>query len=296
MTSFKSMLSYQYRKKTHAKYDLKKQLSTLSHGKLSEMVPPESLAKKYSVQTYSKNGRPIYHIGGPESERRPRILYFHGGAFLTGLTKKHWGFAEALLGGTGCSMVIPDYPLVPEHTCRKISSFCMELYEAMLPHCPGGIILMGDSAGAALAMITAQQAVQRKLPLPHRLLLLSPLLDATKNNPVKNVLAPRDPVLEPEGCQEAALLYAGSEPLDSPLVSPIFGSMKGLPKVFAWTGTNDMLYADTLLLREALHQAKTPYHIYTYPDMVHDWMFDGFRESRHAIRQILQAVNAGLIL
>ena len=54
MTSFKSMLSYQYRKKTHAKYDLKKQLSTLSHGKLSEMVPPESLAKKYSVQTYSK--------------------------------------------------------------------------------------------------------------------------------------------------------------------------------------------------------------------------------------------------
>ena len=71
-------------------------------------------------------------------------------------------------------------------------------------------------------MITAQQAVQRKLPLPHRLLLLSPLLDATKNNPVKNVLAPRDPVLEPEGCQEAALLYAGSEPLDSPLVSPDF--------------------------------------------------------------------------
>ena len=291
MASLKSTLSYQYRKKTRAKYDLKKQLSTANHGKLSEMVPPRSMAKACSIEADSRSGRPVYYMNFRNAANKPCILYFHGGAFLTGLTKKHWKFSHSILEKCDCPLVIPDYPLIPECTHKKILSWCMELYLSLIPKCPCGIILMGDSAGANLAMVIAQQAVKRNLPLPEKLLLLSPFLDATRKNPVKNVLAPRDPVIEPQGCREASLLYAGSASLDSPLISPIFGSMEGLPKIYAWTGTNDMLYADALLLKEALHNAKVPYHIYTYPDMVHDWMFDHFRESRDALRQIIKILN-----
>lgn len=291
MASLKSSISYQYRKKTHAKYDLKKQLSAVNHGKPSEMIPPRSMAKTCSVETDSLDGRPVYYMNFKISEEKPCILYFHGGTFLTGPAKKHWKFLDSILAACDCPVVVPDYPLIPECTHKKIQSWCMKLYLSLLSQCPHGIILMGDSAGANLAMVIAQQAVKRELPVPKQLLLLSPFLDATRKNPVKNVLAPRDPVIEPVGCREAALLYAGSASLDDPLISPIFGSMKDLPKIYAWTGTNDMLYADALLLKEALHKAHVPYHLYTYPDMVHDWMFDNFRESRSALRQIIKIIK-----
>lgn len=291
MSSIKSILSYQYRKKTHAKYDLKKQLAAGNHGKFSDMIPPEAMAKANHIQAESLSGRPVYYMNFQTAQEKPCILYFHGGGFLTGFTKKHWNFISSVLRGTECPVVVPDYPLIPEASHKKIISYCMELYTSLIPRCPHGMILMGDSAGGNLALVIAQKAVREGLVLPGQLLLLSPFLDATGNNPVKNVLAPRDPVIEPEGCREASLLYAGTLPLDNPLISPVFGDMTGLPRTTVWTGTNDMLYADALLLKEALHEARVPYHIYTYPYMVHDWMLDNFRESRRAVRQIIKTIK-----
>ncbi|QNM06456.1 alpha/beta hydrolase fold domain-containing protein [Qiania dongpingensis] len=294
MASIRSTLSYHYRMKTNAKSDLKKQLSYGNHGKLSEMIPPRTMKKNHHIQAESLSERPVYYMNFQSATDKPCVLYLHGGAFLTGLTKRHWKLLDSILWGTGCPIVVPDYPLIPEHTHKKITSYCMEVYSSLIPKCPRGIILMGDSAGGNLALVLAQQAVKLGLPLPKQILLLSPFLDATGSNPVKNVLAPRDPVLEPDGGREAALLYAGTTPLENPVISPIFGSMKGLPKITVWTGSNDMLYADALLLKEALHQAKVPYHIYTYPHMVHDWMLDCFPESRTAVRQIAMTITESL--
>ncbi|MCI8465274.1 MAG: alpha/beta hydrolase [Lachnospiraceae bacterium] len=291
MPSIISSLSYQYKVFTNAKTDLKKQLSARNHGVAKDMVPPSILEKRYSVEASAKNGRPVYYLDFEQASEKPCILYFHGGAFLTGLSKKHWRFVRRLLFGTGCPVVVPDYPLIPEYTHRAILSFCMEIYLELLSKSPHGVILIGDSAGANLAMAVAQQAVQRDIPIPNRLLLLSPCLDLSGDNPIKNVLAYRDPVLEPDSCREVALLYAGSRSLSDPLISPVFGSMKGLPKVTVWTGDNDILYADSLLLKEALRKAHTPYHIYTYPDMVHDWMFERIPEGRKALRQIVMTIR-----
>ncbi len=286
-----SSLSYQYKVLTRAKNDLSRRLAARNHGNPRDMVPPKYLERHHQVQAAVQSGRPVYYLDFEKAEEKPCILYLHGGAFLTGVSEKHWRFARRLLFGTGCPMVIPDYPLIPEHTHKRILSFCMELYLDLAAKCPHGIILAGDGAGANLALSAARQAVRKGAPLPGQLLLLSPYLDLSGNNPIRNVLAHRDPVLEPSGCREAALLYAGSRPLSSPLVSPVFGSMAGLPRVTVWTGDNDILYADTLLLKEALRRAHTPYHIYTYPDMVHGWMFERIPEGRKALRQIILTIR-----
>ena len=291
MPSIISSLSYQYKMQTNTRRGLKKQLSTHTHGSLKDMTPPKSIERRYHVQADSLYGRPVYYMDFKNTEDKPCILYFHGGTFLTGLKKKHWRFIKTLLFGTGCPVVIPDYPLIPEHTHKKILAFCEETYLSLIPKCPQGIVVIGDGAGANLAMATVQQVLQEGLPTPRQLLLLSPCLDLTGANPIKNVLAHRDPVLEPDSQREAALLYAGSLHLNDPLISPVFGSMKGLPKVSVWTGDNDILYADSLLLKEALQKAHTPYHIYTYPHMIHNWMFDRIPEGRTALRQIVMTLR-----
>lgn len=291
MPSIISSLSYQYKRLNHAKDDLKKCLISKKHGASKDMLPPKALKNHHQVQVSAKSGRPVYYVDFEKAEEKPCIFYFHGGSFLTGLSKKHWRFVKRLLFGTGCPVVIPDYPLIPEYTHKRILSFCMEVYLELTETCPHGVILIGDCAGANLAMASAKSAVQKKSRIPNQLLLLSPYLDLSGNNPIKNVLAHRDPLLEPESCQEAALLYAGSHSLTDPLVSPVFGSMKGLPKVTVWTGDSDILYADTLLLKEALKKSHTPYHIYTYPNMVHDWMFERIPEGRKALRQIVMTIR-----
>ena len=286
-----SSLSYQYKVVTNAKNHLKKQLSARDHGDPQQRTPPKSLEKRHRTQANERSGHPVYYLDYDRAEEKPCILYFHGGSFLTGLSGKHWRFARKLLFGTGCPMVVPDYPLIPEHTHRGILAFCMELYLDLAAECPHGLILVGDGAGANLALSVARQAVRKKLPLPVQVLLLSPYLDLAGTNPIRNVLAHRDPVLEPDGCREAALLYAGSRSLSDPLISPVLGSMEGLPKVTAWTGDNDILYADTLLLKDALKKARTPYHIYTYPNMVHGWMLERIPEGRRALRQIVLTIR-----
>lgn len=290
MPSILSNLSYQYKLRTNAKDDLKTQLSRSNHGDPRYMTPPEAFRKKYTVEADSCLERPVYYLDFSRAADAPCVLYVHGGAFLTGLIKKHWKLCDSILRGTVCPVVVPDYPLIPEHTCRQTLQFCMTLYEALTSRCPHGVILMGDSAGANLALAVAQNAKKAGLPAPKKLLFLSPFLDATGNNPVKNVLSRRDPVLEPDGGREAALLYAGSLPLSDPRVSPLFGPMKDLPPVSIWTGDNDMLYADALQLRQKLHNAHVPYHLYTYPGMVHDWMLESLPEARKAVKQILTEI------
>jgi len=291
MPSIVSSLSYQYKVFTNAKNDLKKLLASGGHGNPEDMAPPKSLEKHHQIQADVRSERPVYYLDFEKAEEKPCILFFHGGSFLTGLSGKHWRFIRRLLFGTGCPAVVPDYPLIPEHTHRYILSFCAELYQDLITKCPHGVILVGDDAGASLAMVVAQQTIRQNIPSPSQLLLLSPYLDFSGNNPIKNVLAHRDPVLELSACKEAALLYAGSRSLNDPLVSPVFGSMQGLPKITVWTGDNDILYADSLLLKEALQRAHTPYHIYTYPGMVHGWMLERIPEGRKALRQIVLTIR-----
>ena len=295
MPSIISALSYQHKYRTNAREDLKKRLANADHGDPRFMTPPDLFKKKYTVEAAPLMGRAVYYFNFEKAASQPCVLYFHGGAFLTGLTKKHWRLTDSILKETGCPVIVPDYPLIPEHTHKRILEFCMELYRFLSESCPHGLILMGDSAGANLAMVVSQQAAAKGLPAPKKLLLLSPFLDAAGDNPVKNVLAQRDPVLEPSAGREAALLYAGSLPLSDPRISPVFGPMKGLPKVYVWTGDNDMLYADTLLLKQKLHKAHVPYHIYIYPGMIHDWMLENLPEAKTAVKQIILEIQKSLL-
>ncbi|MFJ1256964.1 alpha/beta hydrolase fold domain-containing protein [Cupriavidus sp. CuC1] len=131
---------------------------------------------------------------------------------------------------------------------------------------------MGDSAGGGMALALAQVARDTGRALPGRLVLLSPFLDATGSNPAIDALEPLDPMLSKLGGIECGRVYAGGDPVTLPQVSPIYGSLRGLPPVTLFIGTHDVLLPDCRTYRALAEQQGLPLRYYEYEGMFHVWM------------------------
>ncbi|HQG40739.1 MAG TPA: alpha/beta hydrolase fold domain-containing protein, partial [Spirochaetales bacterium] len=231
-----------------------------------------------------------------ESDAVPILLYFHGGAFLEGVTKRHWLLIEKLAQVWGGAMVFPDYPLAPEHGCRDIQKFALALYHDVLErYSASRVVLMGDSAGGGLALSMALELRDRGERLPDALILYSPWLDLTMNNSQLAELEAVDAILSVQGLRAAAAYYAQGAPLDEYHISPLYGSFHNLCPTALFTGTDDLLYADAVRFKERFVQAERraaaraerpcnepvkcgteqtypDLFFYEYPGMFHDWM------------------------
>ncbi len=119
-------------------------------------------------------------------------------------------------------------------------------------------ILGGDSAGGGLALATAQALRDAGDPLPAGLLLTAPWVDIEMEHPDLLAEQRRDLLMGRTVLRWAAERYADGTPLDDPRLSPINGSMFGLPPVHVNVGTVDLFLADNRRLRTALDAAGVP--------------------------------------
>ena len=80
-------------------------------------------------------------------------------------------------------VVMPIYPKTPEFHIDDTYNAILEMYNKLLTEVDSdAIVIMGDGTGAALALSFVQQLKKKKHPLPSKLYLFSPLLDAQLDN------------------------------------------------------------------------------------------------------------------
>ncbi|MBY8977190.1 alpha/beta hydrolase fold domain-containing protein [Rhodobacteraceae bacterium NNCM2] len=84
-------------------------------------------------------------------EAAPHALFFHGGGFVVGGLDSHDDVAAEIAARTGCCVTAVDYRLAPEHLHPAAFDDALAVTNAA----KGPIILVGDSAGGALAASTA---------------------------------------------------------------------------------------------------------------------------------------------
>ena len=53
-------------------------------------------------------------VGGSPPGAAP-LVYWHGGAFINGIAKQHWGLIDHLATATGRDVLVPEYGLAPDH-------------------------------------------------------------------------------------------------------------------------------------------------------------------------------------
>lgn len=220
-------------------------------------------------------------LGGIRTEEiRPRqardagvVFFVHGGAFLYCSPLTHRPMTAYLARLLGQRVVVPDYRLAPEHVFPAGLNDVLAAWQGLLDEgVPAECItLMGDSAGGGLALTLVQSLRDRGIPMPRRMVLFSPWVDLTQAGDTMISQDGRDPMLTRAGICRAAELYRGLTAADHPQVSPLFGSLAGLPPTLVQVGTDEVLLSDSERLAVRAAEAGWNLRLQVWEGMFHDF-------------------------
>jgi acetyl esterase/lipase len=193
----------------------------------------------------------------PENRNR-LLIHVHGGCYV--LNPGEAALPEALfMAGFGHFKVIAvDYRMPPEAYFPAALDDGMTVYKnAIKTTDPKNIAIFGSSAGGALTLEMVLKAKQDGLPLPGAIAPGTPMSDVTKVGDTFVTNAMLDNVLvSPDGfCDAATKVYANGHDLKDPLLSPVYGDMKGFPPTILTSGTRDLLLSNTVRVHRKLRQA-----------------------------------------
>lgn len=254
--------------------------------------PPARLWRKFTVTRREVRGHPCYTLRPKAPTSSKHVLYFHGGAYVHQIQRDHWTFFERLIDRTGCTVSVPVYPLAPDHKSDETVRMVKDAYNELLGDIdPGDRILMGDSAGGALALVVSEALEEAGAPQPKELVLICPWLDITMTHPDQPALDRVDPYLAVAGLREAGRLYSGDLDNRDPLVSPLFGPLSSLHRVSVFVGTRDVLLVDARRLRDRASDEGVELEYYEYPGMFHAWLLAALPEGHDALERIATIVS-----
>jgi len=265
----------------------------ISNGFVKEPAEiPDVLFKNFNIEEAEQNGRKVWTISPIDSKPDLIIIYFHGGAYMSSLLKEHWSLIEKLTRKTHATIIVPDYPLTPEASCKETFDFIEDLFTGLIAEYPAKrIVIIGDSAGGGLALGFTQQLRDENKKQPDQIIIFSPWLDVTMCNPRLERLDKEDNLLSIAGLKNAGQKYAGNLDLKDFRVSPIYGDLTGLCRISVFTGTRDILHADAQKLKQLMKDQNINFNYFEYPDMFHDWVIiTSLKESRDVINKVIKLV------
>lgn len=256
--------------------------------------PPKKLYKKIKIKKGEMNGNVYYELQPRQAHASDKsIFYVHGGAYVYRISRLHWNFLAKLVDELNCTIILPLYPLAPEHTYQETLTFIRDLYLEKINSMknPENMIIMGDSAGGGLALVLAQLLKEKQLEQPEQIILISPWLDLSLTNPEIAAIEKNDPFLVRQGLMEAGKMYAGTTDTKHPKVSPLYGNFHGLAVITIFMGTHDILAADARRFVAAAKEQGVSVNYMEAPKMVHIYPIYNFPESRIALREIVERVK-----
>lgn len=256
--------------------------------------PGRWFAKHSEINQHRIDGHKIYEIEPKQGAGQHHIFYLHGGGYAFNIVFVHWAMIKKLIKATGASATVPLYPLAPEHDWSQSYPVVMQAYErAADKYGAENITIMGDSAGGGYSLGLAQMLRDQGKPMPGKIILLSPWLDATGSDPLQQELEKHDVLLSVQGAQTAGQFWAGegNDPATFP-VSPLFAAIDKLPPIALFSGSHDVLYADALRLKEKADAQEIDIALHVGEEMQHVWMLLPIREAKLAQAQIIDFITS----
>ncbi|MFJ8017701.1 alpha/beta hydrolase fold domain-containing protein [Streptomyces sp. NPDC096339] len=256
-------------------------------------LPPRSLGRVAEISRTFVGAWPVYDVSPRGSEPEARVLYVHGGGYINELVRPHWAFIRQLVTQARARVVVPAYILAPRGTADRTVPVAADLLSGLIESGgAGGTVLIGDSAGAGLALAAAQRLRDRTGAQPSRIVLISPWLDVTMSHPDQARIEAADPMLARPGLREAGRLYAGTLAADDPRVSPLHGSFAGLAPLTVFTGTRDVLTTDSRELLSRALAAGTDVEFHEAAGLPHTYPLLPVPEGRAARERIVELIRS----
>ncbi|SFH70090.1 alpha/beta fold hydrolase [Bradyrhizobium sp. cf659] len=267
-----------------------------AHVQKRALVPasfePTGLGRDVEVTLTKMGGWPVYYTA-PSSghEGCNYVMFLHGGGFINEIVPAHWRFVGQMTRQANVCCVVPIYPLAPRATAKDVVPGTAELLRMLLEDAgPAKVTVVGNSAGAGLALAACQWLRDRGHRQPDLMVLISPAADASVSRPEQVEIAARDPIQDIPGILEAGRLYAGELDVGHPFVSPLNGAFRSLPPMTIFSGTRDLLYPDSVDLAERARAVGVPVELHLLRDQPHNYVLMPTPEGRQARAIILRAI------
>jgi phosphinothricin tripeptide acetyl hydrolase len=230
-------------------------------------VPPE-----VKVETITLGGVRAERLTPPSVENAA-LLYLHGGGYCIGSPRSHRHLAAAIGTAAEAGVILPDYRLAPEHPFPAAVDDAVAVYRAMLADgiAPNRIVIAGDSAGGGLTIATLVALRDTGVALPAAGVCLSPWTDLTCSGQSYETRAAADPIVKNESITEMATAYLAGRDPKTPLASPLFADLRGLPPLLIQVGDAEVLLDDAVMLADRAKAAGVDATLEVWDEMVHVW-------------------------
>jgi len=227
----------------------------------------------------------------PPENRNRLLIHVHGGCYVSNPGESGTGEATMMAGFGRFKVISVDYRMPPDHPYPAALDDAMTVWKAVAKTTdPKNMAIFGSSAGGALTLSMVLRAKLDNVPLPGAIAPGTPMSDLTlagdsfaTNAMVDNVL-----IAPSTSCDARAALYANGHDLKDPLLSPVYGDMRGFPPTILNSGTRDLLLSNTVRVHRKLRQAGVVAELHVHEGQAHGgWYRDASApESKEAFEEI----------
>ncbi len=251
-------------------------------ARLSFNRPPFEIRRHHAVEELPLSHCRAFWLNKGRKENGI-LIYLHGGGFVTGPVRLQWHYIASMSAKSDMAAAVIEYRKLPAHPFPQGLNDVMEAIEKIGQENPGTKwFLVGDSAGANLAMAASYKLRDNGRALPDKLVLMSPFLDASMSNPGIKHIESEDPLLSTElrfGKED----YAPMKEWENPLVSPMFGNLQGLSPILLQVGTSEIMLCDVRKFYKKCLEAGVEVECEEFPGMFHAFQLFGILpEARRA--------------
>ncbi|HEX7368128.1 MAG TPA: alpha/beta hydrolase [Candidatus Saccharimonadales bacterium] len=256
------------------------------------LFPPDTTAV---TGTLTIAGIKLLRVAATKETERT-VVYLHGGGFALGSTTSYQPHMARLARLCNAEVFGIEYGLSPEHpypiALNQVKEVWRELIRQGLN--PEHTAIMGDSAGANLALAATLLFRQTKLAQPGCIVLISPSLDATFSGISYVANRKKDILISGRDLHYFLDAYARGHDRHDPLLSPVFADLRQLPPTLVHAGDDEILLSDSETLVKHATDAGTYAELYEGKGMWHIWhLFAGWvPEAKSAMQAIATFVTA----
>jgi monoterpene epsilon-lactone hydrolase len=227
-----------------------------------------------TCEAVSAEGVPCEWVIPQNRSTNQVLLYLHGGGFVLGLTPPHLQMVAHLAQKMGMRILMVDYRVAPDYPFPAALDDCVTAYRWLLKQgiSARDIVVAGDSAGGNLTITSLMKLRDNGDSLPAAAACLSPVTDLTdKHNPHQGF---KDPLLPPKATRFYSKSYVGQNDAHDPLISPVFGNLRGLPPLLIHAGEDEILRHDAIRIASLAKSVDVDVRLEIYPRMWHVWQIN----------------------
>lgn len=250
------------------------------------------LAEDVVVEAVSANGVTAEWVTAPGASAERAVLFFHGGGFVIGSLKSHRELCGRISRASGARVLVLHYRRAPEHPYPAALDDSITAYRWLLDQgiAARHLVLAGDSAGGGLTISTLVSLRDQGVALPAAGIGLSAWVDleCSGMEPERE-----DPLITRHGLREMGRNYLGDTDPRTPMASPLYADLHGLPPLYLQVGSAEVLLDDSRRLAERAKKDGVDVTVDVWDELFHVFqLYPVLPETDEAVDKIGAFVRA----